>query len=57
MNQEKTVRVLCPYCRWEATGADIEELRRAKEHHGTHECPLPAATAPTKPAEGLPLTA
>lgn len=57
MNQENTVRILCPYCRWEATGTDIEELRKAKELHGTHECPLPAEAASPRPDEGLQLTA
>jgi len=57
VKQENTVRILCPYCRWEAVGTNIEELRRAKDEHGTHECPLPEATAQPKPEEGLQLTA
>lgn len=57
MNQENAVRILCPYCRWQATGTDIDELRKAKEHHGTHECPLPESTVEAKPADDLPLSA
>jgi hypothetical protein len=57
VKQEQTVRILCPYCRWEAAGTDIEELRKAKDLHGTHECPLPEASASPKPDEGLQLTA
>lgn len=57
MNQENAVRILCPYCRWQATGTDIDELRKAKEHHGTHECPLPESTVAAKPADDLPLSA
>ena len=57
VKQEKTVRILCPYCRWEAVGTNIDELRKAKDEHGTHECPLPEASAQPKPDEGLQLTA
>ena len=57
VKQENTVRILCPYCRWEAIGTDLEELRRAKDQHGTHECPLPEASVASKPEQGLQLTA
>jgi hypothetical protein len=35
----------------------LDELRKAKDEHGTHECPLPEASAQQKPDEGLQLTA
>jgi len=57
VKQENTVRILCPYCRWEAVGTNIDELRKAKDEHGTHECPLHEASAQPKPDEGLQLTA
>jgi len=57
VKQEQTIRILCPNCRWEATGTDLDELRKAKDLHGTHECPLPEASAASKPEEGLQLTA
>lgn len=57
MKQENVVRILCPYCRWEAVGTNLDELRKAKDEHGTHECPLPEASAQPKPDEGLQLTA
>jgi hypothetical protein len=57
VKQENVVRILCPYCRWEAVGTNLDELRKAKDEHGTHECPLPEASAQQKPDEGLQLTA
>jgi hypothetical protein len=57
VKQENTVSILCPYCRWEAIGTDLEQLRRAKDEHGTHECPLPEASAASKPDQGYQLTA
>jgi predicted RNA-binding Zn-ribbon protein involved in translation (DUF1610 family) len=42
---EASTTVTCPNCRWTATGADLQALKEAKEHHATYQCPDYSALA------------